>query len=218
MKSTPYRAHLERVSVVIQHAEFLADEASDARQFAIADRLRLQAARLAIELEEAVMRASVVDDIHRARHAHAARLRHACQRLDVELEQRLPPEEAAALIVGMRVSAESLTRYRLKRLTDAQRGQLGSAVDDCERALLQLEVADDRALEATATSFVTRVRAIGHAFALRRQMQRDKATLLSVLVPGSPAAERVRRRIVCTRPAERFGRAVGAGLVHEQPG
>jgi hypothetical protein len=216
MKSTQYRAHLERVSVVIQHAEFLADEANDARQFEIADRLRLKAAHLAIELEEAQTRASVIDAAHRARHEQAARLRQASARLDIEIEQHLPPEDAAALVVGTRVSAESLTRFRLKRLTEAQRALLGAAVDDCERALLQLEVACDRALEATATAFVTRVRALGHAFALRRQMQRDKTTLLAVLPIGSPAAERVRRRVVCTRPTERLGRAVGAGLVDEK--
>jgi hypothetical protein len=215
MKNTPYRAHLDRVSSVIQHAEFLADEANDAEHYDIADRLRLQAARLAIELEEAQTRNAVVDDAQRVRHEQAARLRHACQRLDVELEARLPPEDAAALMVGMRASAESITRYRLKRLTEEQRTLLGASVDDCERALLQLEVAGDRALEATATAFVTRVRALGHAYALRRQLQRDKTTLLGVLPIGSAAAERVRRRVVCTRPAERLGRAVGADLVDE---
>lgn len=215
MKSKKYRAHLERIATVIHHAEVLADEASDAQVYDVADRLRLQASRLAIEFEEAQTRGALVDDAHRSRHEQAARLRNACQRLDVELEARLPPEEAASLVVGVRASAESMTRYRLKRLTEAQRALLGAAVDDCERALLQLEVACDRALEATATAFVTRVRALGHAFALRRQLQRDKTTLLAVLPIGSAAAARVRRRVVCTRPVERFERVIAGDLVHE---
>jgi hypothetical protein len=204
----PPPSRLDRVAVVIQHAEVLADEASDARLFDIADRLRLQASRLAIELEEAETTATRVDAARVQRRERATRLRQASTRLGVELEERLAPEDAASLVVGLRLSPDAVTRFRLKRLTEAQRALLGAVVDDCERALLELEVADDRALEATAHAFVTRVRALGRAHALRRQLQRDKNTILAALPIDSVAAARVRRYVVRTRSAETFGRRV----------
>jgi hypothetical protein len=204
-KSQVSLSRLERVAVAIQHAEVLADEANDARCFEIADRLRLHAARLAIELEQAENSANVVDEARGVRRQRAERLRQLSAVLDVELEERLSPEDAAGLVVGMRASAESVTRFRLKRLTDPQRAILGSVVDDCERALLELEAADDRLLDATAQAFVNRVRVIGRAHVLRRQMQRDKAVILSALPLGSADADRVRRYVVRTRIPEAFG-------------
>jgi hypothetical protein len=205
---SPSPSRLDRVAVAIQHAEVLADEANDARLFDIADRLRLQAARLAIDLEEAETASGRVDEARAQRRQRVARLRQASSRLDVELEERLAAEDAAALVAGMRLSPDAVTRFRLKRLTEPQRQLLGAVVDDCERALLELEVAEDRALEATANAFVTRVRAIGRAHALRRQMHRDKNTILAALPTDSSAAARVRRHVVRTRSAETFGRRV----------
>jgi hypothetical protein len=204
-------ARLERVAVVVQHAEIFADEANDARLFDVADRLRLSAARLAIELEEAEGRIDAVARARAHRRDALARLRRACGRLDAEIEAKLPTEAAATLIAWARVSAESTMRFRLKRLGADERAVLGAVVDDCETALRAAEAAEDAALDATASSFVARVRAMGHAHALRRELERDKALLLTVLSPTSPAAARVRRRVVRTRRTERFADLVGSG-------
>jgi hypothetical protein len=183
----------------------LADEVSDARLFEIADRLRLLASRLAIDLEEAETTATRVDAARAHRRERATRLRQSSTRLGIELEERLA-EDAAGLVIGLRLSQDAVTRYRLKRLTEAQRAL--AVIDDYERALLKLEVADDRALEATAHGFVTRVRALGRAPALRRQLQRDENTILAALPVDSVAAARVRRSVVRTRSAETFARRV----------
>lgn len=209
---SPPPSRLERVTVVIHHAEVLADEASDAQLFDIADRLRLYAARLAIDIEEAETALARVQEARVVRRERASRLRQASARLDVELEERLPTEESAALVAGLRGAPDTVTRFRLKRLSEAQRALLGDVVNDCEHALLALEVADDRALEAAGNAFVTRVRALGRAHALRRQLHRDKNAILAVLPTDSIAAARVRRYVVRTRSAESYGRFVDLEL------
>lgn len=208
-KSTP-APRLERVAVVVQHAEAFADEANDAQLYEVSDRLRLEAARLAIELEEAEGSVDTVARARAARQRALVELRHACALLDAEIEARLPLEQAATLVAWARVSAESTTRFRLKRLEAAQRALLGPVVAVCDAALARAEAAEEAALDATAAAFVARVRAVGHAHALRRMLERDKARLLSVLPSGSSAAARVRRRVVRTRRTERFAAAVVA--------
>jgi len=202
-KSTP-PARLERVAVVVQHAEVFADEANDAQLFPVADRLRLSAARLAIDLEEAEMRATEVTRARAARRVALGALRRACERLDVEVEARLPAEAAATLVSWSRVSLESSVRFRLKRLSPMVRATLREVVDACQAALRAAEAAEEAALEATAAAFSARVRVVGQAHALRRQLERDKALLLSVLPPRSTAALRVRRRVVRTRRPDRL--------------
>jgi hypothetical protein len=206
-RSTP-ASRLERVAVVVQHAEAFADEANDAELFEVSDRLRLEAARLAIELEEAEGSVDAVEHARAARRVALMVLRDACALLDAEIEARLPMGQAATLVAWARVSAESTTRFRLKRLDPAQRAQLGRVVDSCEAALARAEAAEEAVLDATAAAFVARVRAVGHAHALRRMLERDKALLLSTLPSSSTAAARVRRRVVRTRRVERFVDAV----------
>lgn len=189
----------DRVDIVVGHAEFLADEAADARCFHLTDALRLQASRLAIDKE--IVDAAMAN-VARARTARAVRyaqLKAWNQRLEVELGSRFHAVEAAALLASARVSAVSTARFRLRHLEPAHLQQLGPVVAGLKDALAAVDQAEDEFIAAVSDHFVARARCDGRLTTLRVDCEKAKAELLGVLVPDTPSAIRVRRRVVRTR-------------------
>jgi hypothetical protein len=193
----------ERIATLINHAEFLADEASDLHMHDITDRLRLLGSRLAIDGEviESALRAAAFQ--HNRRAEKLVQLRAANQRVELELATQFPRDVAAAYLSAARVSPLETARFRLRRLTESHRLALGNAVLVLERAVTEAERAIDDSLAATARLFVARAGTKGREHRLRLELERSKASMLAVLPVDSAAASRIRRRVVRTRRPDR---------------
>jgi hypothetical protein len=193
----------ERIATLINHAETLADEASDLDMHDITDRLRLLASRLAIDGEviEAALRAATFQ--HNRRAEKLVQLRAANHRVELELGALFPRDVAAAYLSAARVSPLETARFRLRRLTEAHRVALGDIVAVLEGAVAEADRAIDEALAATAKVFVARAAANGRGHRLRLELERSKASMLAVLPVDSAAATRIRRRVVRTRRPDR---------------
>lgn len=192
-------SHGERCAVVVDHATFLADECDDAGLRGDADHLRSAAARLVCMLREAddkddAARASVVE-----RNRATASLRRCSHRLNLEIEARLPFDDAVGFSTAASLALEASTRFRLQRLAPAQRALLNDVVRETEEMLRLRLAAEDAACEAHFAAHAARGRAKGLGFELRADCERAKARLLSVLDPESDAWRRVSRRIIRTR-------------------
>lgn len=187
----------ERADIVIGHAEFLADEAADARCFHLTDRLRLQASRLAIDKEIVDAALVTVSRARAARVARFAQLKAWNQRLEVELGSRFGAPDA--LLATARVSPVSTARFRLRRLDGEQRASLAALVAGLEEAFAVAELAEDAFIGAVSDHVVARSRCEGRQARLRVECEKAKAELLAILPPDSPAAQRIRRRVVRTK-------------------
>jgi len=190
----------ERVEIVIGHAEFLADEAADAGSYHLTDRLRLGASRLAIDKEIVDHALLTVGRTRAARTERYAQLKAWNQRLVLELPKHAV-DEAAAFLATARLNAVATARFRLRRLQDTREPGLRSVVESLREAVAATELAEDEHLAAIAAEFIARARCNGRLAKLREDCERAKAELLGVLSPTSPAAERVRQRVVRTRRA-----------------
>jgi hypothetical protein len=191
----------ERVEIVLGHAEALADEAADIGYFHVSDRLRLLSSRLAIDHE--IVESALVS-VGRARGARNERLAHlrACnRRFDVEATLRVAGDEASAFLNSARVSAMTLAGYRLRQLTPALEAQLGEVAAALRTAHEAMDKAEDELLSATAAEFLARARCNGRQEKLRIECERAKAELLAAMPADTPAAARIRRRVVRTRRA-----------------
>jgi hypothetical protein len=197
MEDEPMTPLQDRVEIVIGHAEFLADEAADARCFHLTDRLRLQASRLAIDKEVVDAALVAVGRARSARVARFAQLKAWNQRLEVELGSRFGSPDA--LLATARVSPVATARFRLRRLSAEQRASLTTIVDGLEDGLAAAEVAEDEFIAAVSAHFVARSACEGRQARLRVDCEKAKAELLAVLPPDAPAAHRIRRRVVRTR-------------------
>ncbi len=192
-------AFTDRAAVVIDNAELLADEASDAELFTEADGLRLLAARLKIHVEEAEARSADITRVRQER-AHALDvLRRASHRFCLEIEARLPFEDAVVLLTTARLSLEPSTRYRLERITSAQRQALGSVVDDVAKALEAFHSVEQLTFDTASQAYRTRARVQALCYELRNDSERLKAMLLVVLPQRSDACKRISRLVVRTR-------------------
>jgi hypothetical protein len=189
----------DRITIIVGHAEALADEAADAGLFHVTDRLRLAASRLAIdkELVDAALLAAARTRVVRAE--KLVHLRAFNHRIEVEMAHRYSADEAAAFLTAARVSPTSTARFRLRRLGPEQEAAIQPLVAGLRTALENVEAADDDHLSAVAAEFIARARCNGRAEKLRVDLERAKAELLAMLPPDSPSAVRVRRRVVRTR-------------------
>ena len=170
-------SHGERCAVVVDNAVFLADEADDTGIGGDANHLRSSAARLVCLLREAddkdVAARAVVVERNRA----TAQLRRCSHRLNLEIEARLPFEEAIGFSTAASLALEASTRFRLRRLSDAQRTLLADVVRDTEVTLRLRSAAEDAACEAHFVAHAGRARAISLSFELRADCERTKARL-----------------------------------------
>jgi hypothetical protein len=189
----------ERVEIVIGHAEFLADEAADAGCYHLTDRLRLQASRVAIDKEIVEHALLTVARTRRRRADTLVQLKALNQRLGLELSSCCPADEAAAFLASARLNAIATARFRLRRLSEQRPPGLQTVIDDVTEGLRTAELAEDEHMAAVASEFIARARCNGRQAKLRGECERAKAELLGVLSPTSPAAERVRSRVVRTR-------------------
>jgi hypothetical protein len=194
----------DRITIIVGHAEALADEAADARLFHLTDRLRLSASRLAIdkELVDAALLSAARTRVVRAE--KLVHLRAFNHRVEVEMAHRYSADEAAAFLSTARVSPTATARFRLRRVGPEQEAAMPDLMAGLRGALAAVEAADDDHLGAVAAEFVARARCNGRAEKLRMELERAKAELLAALPPGSAQAIRVQRRVVRTRrPAPR---------------
>ncbi|MDP2341333.1 MAG: hypothetical protein Q8O67_10265 [Deltaproteobacteria bacterium] len=202
-------AYTDRAAVVIDNAELLADEACDVELFTEADALRLLASRLKIHVEEAEARTADVTRARQERTQALAVLRRASHRFCLEIETRLPFEDAALLLTMARLSVEPSTRYRLQRITTAQRAALGAVMEEITSALDAFHKVELRTFETASQEYVTRARVLALTYELRNDSERMKAMLLVVVPPRSDAFKRVSRLVVRTkRPDAWFQRVL----------
>jgi hypothetical protein len=193
------RAFVDRANVVIDNAELLADEGCDAELFSEADALRLLASKLKIHVEEAEARAVDVERVRDQRNEALDVLRRASHRFCLEIEARLPFEDAIVLLTTARLSLEPSTRYRLERITPGQRAALGVVVDEVSGALENFHRIEQLTFDTTSRAYMTRARVQALSYELRGSCERMKAMLLVVLPQRSDACKRVSRLVVRTR-------------------
>lgn len=189
----------ERVEIVIGHAEFLADEAADVGCHHLTDRLRLGASRLAIDKEIVEHALLTVARTRAARSEKLVQLKAWNQRVVLELPKHAVDDEASAFLATARINAIATARFRLRRLQDTTATGLRPVVDALREAVAATELAEDEHLAAVANDFIARARCNGRLLKLRDDCLRARAELLGVLPPTSPAAERVRLRVMRTR-------------------
>ena len=198
----------DRATVVIDNAELLADEACDVELFTEADALRLLASRLKIHVEEAEARSA---DVTRARQERAqalAVLKRVSHRFCLEIEARLPFEDAISLLTTARLSLEPSTRYRLGRITSAQRAALGAVVDEVTTALAHFERVEQHTFDAASAAYISKARVLALTFQLRSDSERLKAMLLVVVPPRTDASKRISRLVLRTRRPDAWYRPV----------
>ena len=189
----------DRCRVVVDNAEFLADECGDAGLDDDGDHLRAGAARLALLLQESARRDEAVRAAVDVRKHRMAQLRRVAHRLNLEIELRLPFAESIELSTAAHLALESSTRFRLERLGPEQRSVLGVVVDEVSVALAAREDAERDCFSAYAAAHAARGRVVAVAHGLRADCERVKAHLLAVLPPDDAAYARVSRRVLRTR-------------------
>lgn len=190
---------LDRARVVVDHAEFIADEACDAGLGPVSDDVRLKSSRLQLAIEEAEAREAEARHSSTQRATAFSLLKRASNRLSLEIDLRLPFEEAIELLTTVRLACEPATRFRLDRLNTRQRSSLGNVVDDTDAALRGLDQAERHHFESAARANAARARTTAQAHDLRADCERVKALLLVSLEPNSDAWRRVSRRVIRTR-------------------
>jgi hypothetical protein len=190
---------LDRARVVVDHAEFIADEACDAGLGPVSDDIRLKSSRLQLAIEEAEARETEARLSSTQRATAFSLLKRASNRLSLEIDVRLPFDEAIELLTTVRLACEPATRFRLDRLNTRQRSSLGSVVDDTDAALRGLDQAERHHFESAARVNAARARATAQGHDLRADCERVKALLLVSLEVNSDAWRRVSRRVIRTR-------------------
>ena len=204
----------DRAAVVIDNAELLADEACDVELFTEADALRLLASRLKIHVEEAEARTADVTRVREEYRRALDVLRRASHRFCLEIEARLPFEDAVVLLTTARLNLEPSTRYRLERITPAQRQALGAVVDEVTCALAAFHRIEQLTFDTASRAYMTRARVQALSYELRNDSERMKAMLLVVLPQRSDACKRVSRLVVRTRRPDAWFQKV----LHSVPG
>jgi hypothetical protein len=192
-------AHSERCRAVVEHAEFFADEASDAGVLDDAGHLRGRAARLAQIVDDSDELFAEAGRAHAELQRARATVQRTSRRLCLAIEGRLSFEESAAHMTTVRLAADSATRFRLQRLDEAQQRALGGVVPDSAAALRRHDDAERRLFDAGAAAHASRARCIALSHELRADCERVKARLLVTVEADSDAWRRISRRVVRTR-------------------
>lgn len=207
---------LRHVETAIRHAETLAEEAEALGAVQLSKRLAESALNLAQDLEEASAVLDLVEPARESRGLAHRSLQSLYNDVTCQIEERGCPKTLARLTPGGYLDVVERTRYRVRRLSEAEEPALLRMRDQIERALLAYETCVDAYLLTAGDAQVKRDGVIAKSQLLRVSLERAKCHLLTLAPAGSPQWQRIKRRAVRTKRPRWLTREHTEGLVSSE--
>lgn len=207
---------LRHVETAIRHAESLAEEAESLDADQLAARLSDAARRLAEELAEASSMLDLVEPARASRALAHRSLQSLYNDITCQIEERGCPKTLARLTPGGHLDVVERTRYRVRRLCEADDPALLRMRDQIERGLLAYETCVDAYLLTSGEAQLKRDGVIAKSQLLRVTLERAKCHLLTLAPAGTAQWQRIKRRAVRTKRPRWLSRDDAGGLVSSE--
>jgi hypothetical protein len=197
--SRTLHSSLRHVDTAIHHAEVLAEEAESLGAHDVARKLAALAQELALDLAEASELLDRVEPAREARSLAHRSLQSVYDDVTSQIEDKGCPETLARLTPAGYLDVVERSRYRVRRLAEADEPELLRIRDHTERALLAYETCVDAYLLTASEAQVKRDAVVAKSQLLRLTLERTKRHLLTLAPVGSPQWSRIKRRAVRTK-------------------